>query len=274
MGLVRTFVPAFFSLFLVFPVFPQQTATTTQPTTAIVKDAQALTLAQQSLAAMGATQALAFADSLATGQAQIFKPDGTSITLPITKKSKGTTMVRTELQRPEGTQVRIMSNGAAVIQKANGSVRSLITNNTVAERVEHIPALSLLTEAANTNMEVKYVGPDSVNGQPADVISISYIPAAAQDPNLWRTMTRTLFYIDQTTKLVSKVQYQNFAENNTNLSDKVEVFFSNYQQVSGVSVPFQQSTYSDGQLLSTITLTSIAFNVGLTSTDFNLPTVN
>lgn len=270
MSFSRTYALAFFFLLLVFPLSAQQSASTST-SGPIQRDAQAITLVQQTLAAMGGARALLHQDSVATGQAQIFKPDGTSTVFPITKKSKGTTMVRTELQRPEGTQVRTINNGAATLQMANGKVRTLITNNSVAERVEHIPALSILSDWANTSMEILYVGPDSVNGQPVDVISVSYIPSHAQDPNFWREMTRTLFYVDQSTKLVTKIQYPNFAENNTNLSDKVEILFSKYQMVSGVSVPFQQSTYSDGQLLSTITFTSVAFNVGLPASDFSLP---
>lgn len=214
-----------------------------QSVSTVQRDTQAISLAQQSLAAMGGAHALLLKDSVATGQAQIFKLDGTSTVFPITKKSVGTGTVRTELQRPEGTQVRIVNNGAATIQRANGSVRSLLTNNTIAERVEHIPALSLLSDWANASMELTYIGPDSVNGQPADVLSISYIPPGVQDANLWRNMTRTLFYVDRATAFVSKIQYQNVAENNTNLSEKVEIFFSKYQAVNGVLVPFQQSTY-------------------------------
>jgi hypothetical protein len=263
---VARFVLSFLLLFVsASHLNAQQTASTLQ------RDPQAVALAQQSLSAMGGAQALLLQDSVATGQAQIFRQDGTSTVFTITKKSKGTAMVRTELQRSEGKQVRIVNKGTAAIQMANGSVRSLLTNNTVAERVEHIPALSLLSDWANTNMELSYVGSDSVNGQPADVVSISYIPPGAQDPNFWRSTTRTLFYVDQATKFVSKIQYQNAAENNTNLTEKVEIFFSKYQVVSGVAVPFQQSTYSDGSLLSTIIFTSVAFNVGLASSDFNLP---
>lgn len=259
---------------LIFVFFAQFASAQQTAVPALQRDPQAIALVQQTFAAMGSAQALLLQDSVATGQATIFKPDGTSTTLPITKKSKGTTMVRIELQRPEGMQVRILNNGAAAIQKPDGSVESLITNNTVAERVQHIPALSLLSDWANTSMELKYVGSDSVNGQPSDVVSISYIPSDAQDPNFWRNTTRTLFYVDQSTKLVSKVQYQNFAENNTNVSKKIEIVFSDYRPVSGVLVPFQQSTYSNGRLLSTITFTSAALNVGLTFSDFDLPAGN
>jgi|SRR5579859_4957496 len=257
---------------LQFPLSGQQSATT--PAATIQRDPQAITLVQQSLAAMGTAQALLLGDSVATGQAQIFKPDGTSATFPITKKSIGTTMVRTELQRPEGTQVRVMNGGAAAIQMASGSIRPLVANNTMAERVEHIPALSILCEWGDTNMELVYLGADTVNGQAADVVSVSQIPANAQDSSFWRSMTQTLFYIDRSTKFVSKVQYQKVAENNTNLSEKVEIFFSNYRAVSGVFVPFQYSTYSDGRLLTTVAFSSVSFNTGLAATDFNLPVAN
>ena len=273
----RAYVCVSLSLLLVFPLVAlprphrgQQTATPSTQSSP-QRDPQAITLVQQSLAAMGTTQALLLGDAVATGQAQIFKPDGTSTSFPITKKSIGTTMVRTELQRPEGTQVRVMNGGAAAIQMASGSIRRLVANNTVAERVEHIPALSILCEWGDTNMELVYLGTDTVNGQAADVVSVSQVPANAQDSNFWRSMTQTLFYVDRNTKFVSKIQYQKVAENNTNVSEKVEIFFSDYRAVSGVLVPFQSSTYSDGRLLTAITFSSVSLNAGLATTDFNLP---
>src|SRR5262249_23665836 len=106
----RSFLLLFSLLFTQF-AFAQQTATTAPSASIVAKDPQATQIAQQSLAAMGSAQALLLQDSVAIGQAQIFKPDGSSTVFPITKKSKGTTMVRTELQKPEGTQVRIANNG-------------------------------------------------------------------------------------------------------------------------------------------------------------------
>ena len=84
MRFARTYVPVFLSLLFAFPVFPQQAPSPTQP---LQLDPQAITLVQQTLTTMGGAQALQLQDSVATGQAQIFKPDGTSTVLPITKKS-------------------------------------------------------------------------------------------------------------------------------------------------------------------------------------------
>jgi hypothetical protein len=243
-----------------------------QASTTLQRDAQAVALVQQSLAAMGGTQALAFADSLAAGTALSFKPDGSSVTLSIVKKSKGTKMIRTEVQRPEGTRLRIVNGGTGAIQNPDGTIRRLFSNNTVAERIEHIPALSILSEWQSSNVEVRYVGTDTVNGSPVQMVAISLIPTS--DPQwvrFYRSTTQTLFYIDQATNLVSKIQYQNFAENDSNVSEKVEIFFTDYRVASGVQVPFTQSTYADGRLRSTLTLTSVAFNMGLTEAEFAIP---
>jgi hypothetical protein len=92
-----------------------------QSVTAPQRDQQAVALAQQSLAAMGGAQALSLGDSVATGQVQSFRPDGTSVAFPITKKSKGSKMLRTEVQRPEGTRLIIINNGMGTVQKPDGT---------------------------------------------------------------------------------------------------------------------------------------------------------
>jgi hypothetical protein len=243
-----------------------------QASTTLQRDPQAVTLAQQSLAAMGGAQALAFTDCLAVGSVQSFKPDGTSVALPIVKKTKGTKMTRTEVQRPEGTRLRVVNGGTGAIQNPDGTIRRLFSNNTVAERIEHIPALSILSEWQSSNIEVRYVGTDTVNGSPAQVIALSFIPTS--DPKwsaFYRSTTQTLFYIDQATAFVSKIQYQNFAENDSNVSEKIEIYFTNYRLVNGVQVPFTQTSYADGRLQSALTLSSVTFNTGLTDTDFSIP---
>jgi hypothetical protein len=243
-----------------------------QQTAALQRDVQAISLLQQCLAAMGGAQALLLQDSVAIGEAQTFLPDGTTVTLPIVKKSKGTRMVRTELQRPEGTRIRVVNGGVGGIRNPDGTTRKQFSNNTVAERIEHIPALSILSEWQSSNIEIRYIGPDTLTGNPAQVISVSFIPTS--DPTwteFYRTTTQALFYIDQSTGFVSKIQYQNFAERDSNVSEKVEIFFSDYRVVSGIQFPFKQASYADGRLRSTVTFSSVAFNTGLSDAEFAVP---
>jgi hypothetical protein len=264
---VARLVPTFLLILAFSPQLNSQ-----QTTATLQRDAQAVALLQQSLTAMGGAQALLFKDSLAMGLVQTFSPDGTSVSLPIVKKSKGTKMLRSEVQRPEGTRIRIVNNGVGAIQNPVGTVRSLSSNNTVAERVEHIPALSLLSDWQSSSIEVRYVRSDTLNGLPVQVIALSFIPTA--DPQwvqFYRSTTQNLFYIDQATALVSKIEYKNFADNDSNFSEKIEVFYTDYRPVSGVLVPFTQTTYADGRLQSTLTLTSVAFNAGLPDSEFTVP---
>ena len=247
--------------------------TTTQ--SAAVKDATAVSLIQRSLTAMGCSQALTLQDSLATGTALVYMPDGTSQQLPIIKKSIGISLARTELQAEDGTHIRILNTGAAAIIRPNGSARRLVTNNTVAERVQHIPCLSYLAEFQGSNIEIDYAGTDIVNGSTADIVALSYtFGADANTISYMQSITRTSFYIDRQSGTVSKIEYQSCAENNTNLVSTEQIVFSDYRLVSGVLVPFTQSSYSNGVLQAVVTFTSVTFNAGISLGDFTLPAGN
>lgn len=251
-----------------------QDQTEGQAPVTLQRDPEAVSLAQQALAAMGSPGALAaIRDSVAAGTVQLVTPTGT-LALPVVLKSRGMQAVRTELQRPQGTRIRILNQGRGAIQKADGGVMQLATVNTVSERVDHIPALRLLDQLSDPEVEIEYVSPGAVEGRPADIIAFTYVPTVdPESAKLFRSFTRSLFYIDQATKLVTKMERQNFGENATNVSDKIEVFFADYRAVNGISVPFQQTTYTNGSLEYGIGLQSVAFNVGLSDSEFALPEV-
>ncbi len=105
-----------------------------------------------------------------------------------------------------------------------------------------------------------------------DAIAVSFVPTTdpVQGP-IYASMTQTTFYVDQATGLVDKIQYTNFSENDTTSTQSIEIYFSNYQVISGISAPFTQTVYIGGSLDSTVVLTSISFNVGLPDSDFTLP---
>jgi len=237
----------------------------------VVKDPQAVTVTQTALAAMGGTLALSsYQDSQASGTVTIYG-GGSSTTFPVTLKCKGTRETRAELQKPNGSNVRIVNQGQGAIQRADGTVVHLAMNNTIAERVNHIPLLSILGEYQNGNISVLYEGTAQVNGGTASVIAVSLVPTTdPADGPLFASMTKTLFYINQVTGLIDKIQSTNYDEKSSN-AQTVVVYLSNYQTVSGISVPFHQTTYSDGNLYSDLVLSNVSFNVGLSDSDFTVP---
>ena len=244
------------------------TATLTEPAI-VTKDPAGLAVAQRAISAMGG-QGQSLSDSQATGTLTMAgdKPQS----FPVVLKTKGTRMVRVELQRDSGITVRILNQGRGVIQRPDGTVQRLVMNNTLAERVSHIPALSLLAETQDATVPVEYAGTAQVNAAPADVVALSVIPASdPQQARVFHDQTRTLFFLDQGSGLVTKVQYTQVAENDTDAKQAVEVLFSDYRNVNGVWVPFRQATYTDGKLESELVLDTVTFNVGLADEEFSLP---
>lgn len=67
------------------------------------------------------------------------------------------------------------------------------------------------------------------------------------------------------------IEYTRVADNNpTALRTRVRSF-SDYRVVGGLAVPFRQQDSDGGQLLYTLQLTQVQFNVGLSDSEFTLP---
>jgi hypothetical protein len=221
---------------------------------------------------MNPTQAaLTYTDSVAAGTLSTFF-NGQRVDAPIILKSKGTLETRIETQTPKGTNIGIFNNGQAASLRPDGSVRKAKGINTLIERVDYIPLFSFLSEWQNPNVMVESVGTSSVAGQPANVVALSLaLGSVKSGQQLSLQRTRTLFCIDQNTNTVSKIEFALFPDDGSSNAGKMEILLGDYRAVSGILVPFQQTTYWDGQPESVLMLTSVVFNVGLSDSDFVLP---
>src|SRR6266478_2362335 len=138
----------------------------------ITKDAAGIAAVQRTLAVMGSAQTVS--DVECTGTLVLARQQDQTVNITI--KSKGTQMTRTESTGPKGTTVRIVNHGTGAIKKPDGSARKLLLNNTFAERVSHIPGLSLLSEALGPQVKVESQAAAEVDGAPNDVVALSYTP--------------------------------------------------------------------------------------------------
>ncbi|MGH9531090.1 MAG: hypothetical protein ACRD2Q_01775 [Terriglobales bacterium] len=250
------------------PVIAQVSTDAPEPAT---KDPQGIAVVQQAISAMaGTTLAQGNLDSVSTGTLLI---GGSSpAAFPITIKTKGTRKVRSELERPNGKGVRILNDGRAAIVRADGKIRRLSRVNTVAERVTHIPLLSLLAEFQDADVEVKADAATMSDARPVAVVTLSLVAVDKNDPvENPREVTLTTFLIDASTGFVAEVRYTSHAENNPLDKRPVVIRYSDYRQVSGIWVPFRQTTYLDGKLESELVLGSVSFGVGLSDSEFELP---
>ena len=237
-------------------------AQTASPSTPIAKDPQALALAQQAIAAMGGAQAIgAITDSRATGTFTIAADPASPYSIDL--ETEGTQKARSTLARPNGNTIRILNGGIAAVVRPDGSVRQLDSNNTMAQRVDHIPLLSLLSEYQNANIEV-------TGGPTPNSFAVTLIPATTL-ATYYRGLTKTIFNVDPSSGLVASMQLTAHGEGSLSDTYQVQIVYSNYQPVNGVMVPFHQTTYENGKLSTDLVLTSITFNVGVPDSDFTLP---
>jgi len=259
-------------LFLLVPraQLSAQTSSLDAPA-AVSKDPQAIATIQNALSTLSSVATLVYQDSVATGTLAA-NIAGKPSSMPVVIKTRGTRMIRAELQKPKGTTIRIVNNGAGVIVQPDGSVQKLLTNNTIVERISHIPAFSILADFQDPSVSIESVGLDSIGGKSVNVVAVRPLPVKNISKSAWdRSTTKIFFWIDPANGTVAKIAYTNFAENDPNSGVKVEVLLSNYKSFQGVMVPLQQVAYSDGLIESVLTLDNITFNVGLLDSEFALP---
>jgi outer membrane lipoprotein-sorting protein len=233
------------------------------------KDPTAMAIAQQSLSAMGGTALPGFQDVTVTGTTTAYGDAG-SVSSPITLMATGTSSVASNIQRAAGTRTSVTDGTTTCVNSGSGAVPVTSAADSYSQRIDFVPALTLLREYTGSNVQVQYVGSANVNGAPADVIALSVQPAGAPPDFNWVQVTQRQFYIDQATSFVVKIQYTLVTDPASGSGPKLETFLSNYQTVSGFALPFQQSTYVDGNLTQTLTISSVAFNTGINPQTFQL----
>ena len=233
----------------------------------VAKDPTAIAVAQKALLAMGGASLAAYQDSYAAGSVTIYGDTG-SQSFPAVLRSKGLREFRYEIQKSQGTDIYVTDGIGACITWAKGTFQLGSVISLFGQRIDHIPAFSLLAEYANSNLSVQYAGTASVNGKMADVISLS---VDATPPNGFTSgkVGERLVFVDQATGLVTKMQGYLFNDTNPNDTNTIELYFLNYQSVGGIAVPFTRLVVTDGQNTSLLTLTSVTLNTGLTDTLFN-----
>jgi hypothetical protein len=165
-----------------------------------------------------------------------------------------------------------VNHGRGAIIHPDGSVKTLWSNNTFYEHVEHVPLLSLLSEYGNGRVNLLYKGVQQIKGQSEDVIELDFVPSLDPDDGpTFASMSKTFFFVNQASHLVDKTQRSSFTEGSSNETFKEEVYMSDYRMVDGMLVPFHQAVFLDGHLDTDLTFTSVNFNVGITDSEFALP---
>jgi len=233
----------------------------------VTQDPTAIAIAQKALAALGG--GTLFQDLQASGTTTLYGDSG-SVSYPISLMATGTASVRTSITKPSGTRVYVTDGSNTCVDGAPTTATADTQLDQYARRIDFIPALTILSQYAAPNMQVQFAGTDTVHGSAVNVIAISFMPSVLPPGVNGYQVTQRLFYIDQTSSLLLKMQFVTVVDASTGLGPKTEVYFSQYEAIAGFAVPTYQATYADGKLAQDLNLNSVTFNSGLVSSLFSM----
>jgi|SRR5579859_5973933 len=262
MRFARTYVLAFSCLFLVFPLFAQQTATTIQ------RDPQAINLLAQSLAAAGGPVISTIQDFTATGTITYSwanRPVSGSVNI----YSKGLTEFRMESSVPAGTQELVVSGQEATLTpaystKAESPIFGMVTAGSLT-----FPAARISQILSNASISVVFLGPVEWNGSQTYQIHIALPPdpRLTAGPNFSGLGEFNLYFDAHSYQLLGLTE-RIWWDSDLRQSYAHELLFSDYRPINGMSVPFTITEKMSSQQTWSVSLNSISFNTGLSDALF------
>jgi hypothetical protein len=256
------------ALLLAVPVFAlprpgrgQQTATTSsQPPPQ--RDPQALAVLQVATAAMGRSMP---ADSTASGTV-------TTVAGSLTESGSATILTRGTNQTSEQIQTlhgftAVYSNGQA--SQIVNSVHTTLSSELASSNQSGAFPLALLAGVVNNQDSCYlYVGLESLNG--ANAHHLQFWNSFGSQPKFQflAPFTRTDIWIDSVSGLPQRISQMQKAGRGSEPRIQLDTYYSNYQNVNGVLYPFSIQKSINGSPWLNITVTSVAFNTGLTDANF------
>jgi len=249
---------------LILQAAAAQTPTTTGSTPSV--DPQAVAVLQHSVAAMGATVP---SDSTATGTittvAGSLTESGT-----ITILTRGTNQTSEQIETPHGSTVVYSQGQASSVAAATPT--NFTMERSVTSQSPYFPLALFVGALNNADTAYKYIGVETLNG--ASVQHIQIWNSFASTPPLQSIAQYSMrdIWIDSQSGLPVKVFYTRRDAGGSAPSFAMEVFFSNYKDVSGVLYPYSIQASFNGTPWATIAIQCVTLNAGLTDSNFPVQT--
>ena len=229
----------------------------------VARDPQALTVVQQSIAAMAQVFP---SDSTAQGTVQVVVgPDTTTGTVRIL--TKGTAESSIQMVTGSSTDTVVYSNNQAN-ESVGTALNTFSLERTQVTQSAEFPLPLIAGLVNNPDVAFQYIGLETLNGQ-----STNHIRAtdtyASQPPlqSLAQYSTRDIWF-NTASGLPVRISCVRRDADGASPGIAVDVFFSNYQSFQGVLYPTNIQESLNGTPWATITIQTVSFNSGLSDTSF------
>jgi hypothetical protein len=249
---------------LIAPVAFSQSNPT--PTTS---DPQAVTLASQAFAALIGNARINDVTLTGTGT----RTAGSDVESgDVTLKALGIGEARLDLIVAGGTRSEIRNLNSNSTPQGfwiglDGSVHSIANHNCFTDAAWFFPAFSVLSQRLNPNLVATYVGQETRNG--AAVQHLRFLVQNGDQTGFSQQLSAEDIYLDASSYLPVALAFNVHPDENAGANIPVEVYFSNYQTVNGVQVPFHIQQLLNGTLLFDLTIQKVILNSGLSDAAFS-----
>lgn len=229
------------------------------------RDAQAVTLLQQSFSAMAKTLP---SDSSATGMVTVVEGSATQ-TGTIQILTLGTSATSEILNLPNEQRTVIYSNGAAKETKGTQSF-SAPMELALTHQCPDFPIPLLMSALNNSDESIRYIGLETLDDQPVQHVQVWNSFASKTHLQTLSPFSVKDVWIDARSNLPLKILYYRRTGGQGAPAFLVEVSFSNYTNSGGVLYPFLIKKSFNGTPWQTVTIQSVSFNDGLTAAQFSV----
>jgi len=234
-----------------------------QTSTTATRDPQAISILQQSIKNMGSTLP---SDSVATGSVQTVAGSQTTEGT-VRVLTRGTAQSLVQITTPNATQTCIYSNGRAN-ELVGATVTVLPLELVVTSQAADFPTALFAALLNDPDTSFQYVALEASNS-----LSLHHIQAwdsFSSQPTLQALADFSMrdIWIDASSGLPQRVSYVRRPAHGAVAGVAIDVFYSNYQNSSGLLYPSTIQKSLNGTPWATITIQNVAFNTGLTDSDF------
>jgi hypothetical protein len=207
----------------------QQTAATIQ------RDAQAISLLQQSLAVMGGANLAAIQDTRTTVQ---FRNNAANASFPFTATitTKGANLLRVDSQFPEGTSTFVISDTDASSETPGKDISKFSRLSLGSLIISHLPVLMIQAQSNTVGAQIRYIGLEQDGASSVYHLTIQQPLKATDDLGTYDAPCD--IFVDAKTSLITKMIGRIRPPLDLTITEEFEVRYGDYRPVGGILVPF------------------------------------
>lgn len=237
----------------------------------IQRDPQAIAMVSQALAAGGGQAAIsAIQDYTGTGQITYYWADQ-DVKGSVTVRGRGMTDFRIDAQLPQGPRTSVFTKTISSLKGIDGSIRVLGEEHSSDVGTVDLPLLELAVALEDQSVSITDLGLVTRDGRQEHGIRVQKIfPTSGSQHSFRSKESQKDFFFDPATFFLARTADTVHPDNNPDRPVPREIIYSNYQQVSGVLVPFSVTQTIYRQRTFLIELQKVTFNSGLADSDFQL----